>query len=140
VRYLALAADYDGTLATHGRVDPPTVAALERLRSSGRRLLLVTGRELPDLLSNFDRVDLCDRVVAENGAVLYDPATRAERPLAEPPPERFVARLRERGVAPLSVGRSIVATEEPNEVQVLDAIRELRQTDFPASSGPWSAS
>jgi len=63
--------------------------------------------------------------VAENGAVLYDPATRAERPLADPPPERFVARLRERGVAPLAVGRSIVATTEPHEVAVVETIHEL---------------
>jgi HAD superfamily hydrolase (TIGR01484 family) len=125
LRYLALAADYDGTLATDGRVDQRTVAALERLRSSGRRLVLVTGRELDDLLRVFERIDLCDRVVAENGAVLYDPAARAERPLADPPPERFIARLRERGVAPLAVGRSIVATTEPHEVAVVETIREL---------------
>src|SRR3954447_7280153 len=48
MRYLALATDYDGTLATAGRVTAPTLAALERLRQSGRRLLLVTGRELED--------------------------------------------------------------------------------------------
>ena len=46
MHYLALASDYDGTLATDGRVDNATIAALERLRDSGRRLLLVTGREL----------------------------------------------------------------------------------------------
>src|SRR5207247_234345 len=50
---------------------------------------------------------------------------RTERPLADPPPARFVARLRERGVAPLTVGRSIVATREPNEATVLEVIREL---------------
>jgi hypothetical protein len=49
MRYLVLASDYDGTLAHHGQLDEPTIAALERLRSSGRRILLVTGRELADL-------------------------------------------------------------------------------------------
>ena len=49
MRYLALACDYDGTLAQHGRVDETTLAALEKFRASGRRLLLVTGRELEDL-------------------------------------------------------------------------------------------
>ena len=39
MRYLALACDYDGTLASEGRVAPETVAALERLRASGRQLL-----------------------------------------------------------------------------------------------------
>src|SRR5437667_155207 len=46
MRFLALAAVYDGTLAHHGRVDEATLAALQRVRASGRRLLLVTGREL----------------------------------------------------------------------------------------------
>ena len=49
MRYLALAADYDGTLAHHGKVSDSTVAALLRLKESGRKLLMVSGRELPDL-------------------------------------------------------------------------------------------
>src|SRR5262245_40948279 len=125
MRYLALAVDYDGTLATRGRVDAPTAAALERVRASGRRLLLVTGRELTDLARVCDRLDLFDRVVAENGALLYDPATREERPLADPPPDELVARLRDLGVAPLAVGRAIVATREPHQTAVLELIREL---------------
>jgi hypothetical protein len=64
-------------------------------------------------------------VVVENGAVLYLPATQEERALAPPPPERFVASLRAKGVQPLSVGRSIVATWTPNESAVLATIREL---------------
>src|SRR5204863_455237 len=54
MRYLALATDYDGTLAHDGRVDRTTLAALGRLRRSGRRLILVTGREADDLLNLFD--------------------------------------------------------------------------------------
>lgn len=50
MRYVALATDYDGTLAHHGVVDGPTLEALRRLKESGRRLVLVTGRELPELL------------------------------------------------------------------------------------------
>jgi hypothetical protein len=125
MRYLVLATDYDGTLAHHEQVDAPTIAALERLRASGRRLLLVTGRELDDLRRVFSRLDLFDRVVAENGALLYTPADNSEQVLGEPPPPAFVAALRARGVAPLSVGRSIVATWEPHQAAVLDAIREL---------------
>src|SRR5436853_1858365 len=100
MRYLALASDYDGTLAHHGRVDDPTVAALERLRATGRKLILVTGRELPELLSIFPQVDYFEWVVAENGALLYVPAGREEKTLAAPPPERFIQTLRQRGVAP----------------------------------------
>jgi len=125
VRYIALATDYDGTLATDGRVTPDTLAALDRLRAAGRRLVLVTGRELADLQRVFDALELFDAVVAENGATLYTPATRDERLLAEAPPEALVRTLRARGVSPLAVGRVIVATWQPNEHLVLEAIREL---------------
>ena len=45
--------------------------------------------------------------------------------LGEPPPEAFVRTLRNLGVTPLEVGRTIVATREPNESLVLAAIRDL---------------
>jgi HAD superfamily hydrolase (TIGR01484 family) len=125
MHYLALATDYDGTLATHGRVTEETLAALERLRASGRKLIMVTGRELPDLFSVFPEIDLFDWVVAENGALLYRPGSKEEKPLAEAPPEKFVQLLRARGVGPISVGRVIVATWEPHETVVLETIRDL---------------
>ena len=123
--FRALATDYDGTIAHDGVVDEATISALERLKQTGRRLVMVTGRELPDLERACPRLDLFDRVVAENGALLYKPATKAQRPLGPPPPEAFVAHLRALGLEPLSVGRVIVATWEPNEAAVLDAIRTL---------------
>ena len=123
--FLALATDYDGTLAQDGVVDPDTVAAIRRLKNTGRRLILVTGRELPDLQRAFPEVAGCDLIVAENGALLYEPGTARETVLAPAPPEAFVARLRERGVQPLSVGRSIVATWEPMQDIVLETVREL---------------
>ena len=122
---VCLATDYDGTLAHDGVVDAPTVEALKDFRQSGRKLILVTGRELPDLARCFSRLDLFDRAVAENGALLVKPATREERPLAPEPPADFIETLRSKKVHPLSVGRSIVATWEPNEAAVLEAIREL---------------
>ena len=122
MRFAALATDYDETLADHGRVLPGTEKALERLRTSGRKLLLVTGRDLKDLLQVFPRVDLFHAVVAENGALLYLPDRKQERPLAEPPPERFAAALRRAGV-PLTTGRVIVATRVPHETAVLEEIK-----------------
>ena len=47
----ALAVDFDGALADDGCVQAATTAALGRARGSGRRLILVTGRQLPDLRS-----------------------------------------------------------------------------------------
>ncbi|GIH96943.1 HAD hydrolase family protein [Planobispora siamensis] len=125
MRYHVLACDYDGTLSTEGKVDDDTVAALERLVRSGRRLVMVTGRELDDLASVFDRFDLFERIVAENGALLHDPARQETTALAEPPPPEFAERLREAGVQPLSVGSVIVATWEPHGETVLRTIREL---------------
>jgi len=125
MRYLALCCDYDGTLAQHGHVDRATIAALERVVASGRRLVLVTGRQLDDLERVLPRLDLFERVVAENGALLYTPATRDERSLAGAPPEALIAALRARKVAPLAIGRTIVATWEPHDVAVLRTIREL---------------
>jgi HAD superfamily hydrolase (TIGR01484 family) len=124
-RFSVLACDYDGTLAHDGRVDEATRAALARCIASGRKLILVTGRELEDLFATFPHVELFERVVAENGALLYRPATSEERPLAQPPPENFVRLLRQRGVEPVSVGRVIVATWQPHENTVLQVIREL---------------
>jgi hydroxymethylpyrimidine pyrophosphatase-like HAD family hydrolase/energy-coupling factor transporter ATP-binding protein EcfA2 len=125
MRYIALACDYDGTLATDGVVDDLTIAALERVKASNRRLLLVTGRELEDLLRVFPRAGLFDRIVAENGAILYAPDTRESTLLGEPPPPAFVDELRARGVVPLSVGHVIVATWQPMETLVLATIRDL---------------
>jgi hypothetical protein len=125
MRYVVLAADYDGTLASDGVVEDETLAALGRLRSSGRKLVLVTGRELEGLLRLFPQVDLFDRIVAENGAVVYCPYDRQVEILGDAPPEPFVTALRTRDVVPLSIGHVIVATWEPNETVVLETIRDL---------------
>ena len=46
MRYHVLATDYDGTIARTARVDARTVDALRKLLATGRKLVLVTGREL----------------------------------------------------------------------------------------------
>jgi hydroxymethylpyrimidine pyrophosphatase-like HAD family hydrolase len=125
MHYAALACDYDGTLATDGAVDAPTLAALGRLRAAGRQILLVTGRELGDLRRVCSRLDLFDLVVAENGGLLYHPGTRQERTLGPPPPAALVAALRAGGAIPLGVGRVILATRVPYDAAVREAIAEL---------------
>jgi hydroxymethylpyrimidine pyrophosphatase-like HAD family hydrolase len=126
LHFKALATDYDGTLADDGKVSKDTLAALQRAKKAGRKLLLVTGRELEDLMRTFAEVDVFDIVVAENGALLYTPYPHpAERPLAAPPPPEFAQTLIERGVGPISSGRIIVATWEPHQQVVLETIRDL---------------
>ena len=102
-----------------------TYRALKALKENGRRLILVTGRELRDLQKVFPGHGKFDRIVTENGAVIYDPATQRERTLAPLPPAHFVEVLKQRKVKPLSVGRCIVATWEPNEKIILEIIRDL---------------
>ena len=121
----AMALDYDDTLAEDGVVEPAVLDGLERLKASGRRLVLVTGREIDDLVRVFPALAVFDRVVGENGAVLYHPETHESIALAAPPREDFIARLRREHVTPLSVGQVIVATRAPHEARVVDAIRAL---------------
>ena len=122
---LALACDYDGTLASEGQVNEATLAALRRFRDTGRRLILVTGRQLEDLLQVFPHIDLFERAILENGALLYRPASGAEKLLGAPPSDEFIQTLKARGVNPLSIGRVITATWEPHARIVNQTIREL---------------
>ena len=125
MRYHLLACDYDGTTATDGRIDAATADALRRLRDSGRKIVLVTGRMLPDLQSVCPDLSLFDLVVAENGALLYSPSSREIHALAEPPSATFIAALARQGVTGVAVGTVIVATWHPHEATVLDTIRSL---------------
>jgi len=123
MRYCALATDYDGTLATHGKVDEQTLSVLNRFLCSGRTALLVTGRELPDLKLVFPHLGLFARVIAENGALLYRPDTGEEELLCAPVSQAFISTLRSLGI-PLSVGRGLVATLEAHCAPLQKAIEE----------------
>lgn len=146
MQYLALATDFDGTLAQDGRVDEATLAALKRWRNAGRKLILITGRQFDDLLQVFQPLELFDQVVAENGAFLYNPKTKAEMPLGERPPQAFIDRLYQRiahaenpepvpeefstlvnnrDLTRLGVGRVIVATWTPYDTIARELIQEM---------------
>ena len=88
MKWRALATDFDSTIATDAVVDEPTQLALVRLRSANVRTLLVTGRHLSDFEAMGSFIALFDMVVAENGAVLFDPASGETRTLSAPPPRR----------------------------------------------------
>jgi HAD superfamily hydrolase (TIGR01484 family) len=125
MRYLALAMDYDGTAARDDKLSDSAEQAIERLRISGRRSLLVTGRRLEDLLRVCPRIGIFDLVIAENGGVLYDPKRRDAVPLATRIPTHFVKALVKRAVDPVEVGRVLVATHDRHRTTVLDVVREL---------------
>jgi hydroxymethylpyrimidine pyrophosphatase-like HAD family hydrolase len=125
MRYRVLACDYDGTLAHDGHVDAPVVAALDRLLATGRELILVTGRQLPELLAIFPQIDRFVRVVAENGAILYRPGDCEQKLLAPAPPADFVEALKRRGIN-ADVGHAVVATWRPHDMAVREVIHELK--------------
>jgi hydroxymethylpyrimidine pyrophosphatase-like HAD family hydrolase len=124
MRYTAIALDYDGTIAHDGVVPPHVIDGLRRLRATGRKLLLVTGRELEELFEIFPAMELFDRVVAENGALLYRPDGDERKELGDPPPQALLDLLHAAAI-PLSVGHTIVATVRPYETVVLEAIASL---------------
>jgi hydroxymethylpyrimidine pyrophosphatase-like HAD family hydrolase/GTPase SAR1 family protein len=119
-----LASDYDCTLAEHGTISETTARALARVRESGRKVILVTGRMLPDLKSVCPEADrMFDAIVAENGAMVYFPDRREVKVIGDAPEPALVDALRRRGV-PIDIGNSIIATVEPYSTAALAAIRE----------------
>ena len=101
MRFRVLAADYDGTFALHGpcwlhRRD------LRRLKDSGRKLFLVTGR-ISTLPAYSPSIDLFDLVVAENGGLSTAPPTRRACPGRPTSGRRSAAAGG--GASRLSVGR-----------------------------------
>jgi hydroxymethylpyrimidine pyrophosphatase-like HAD family hydrolase len=126
MRYVALAAGFDGTLAKDGRSDARCVEVLRQLSATGRKLILVTARELRELLEIFPEARIFDYVIAENGAVMYRPAERFSSIMAEAPSEMLLRALRLRQVAPLSVGSSTIKTSRENEAVVHEVLQRLR--------------
>jgi hydroxymethylpyrimidine pyrophosphatase-like HAD family hydrolase len=105
MRFIGMATDHDGPLASDGKVEQQVVACSKRVRASGRKPILATGRHLPDLLKVFPEVRLFDGVVVGNGALLYYPSVHEEELMAEPVPENLLRELKRRHVEPLGVGR-----------------------------------
>jgi hydroxymethylpyrimidine pyrophosphatase-like HAD family hydrolase len=118
------ATDYDGTIADHNYVSETTAKALQRVRGTGRKLVLVTGRMLPDLQNVCPDVDrMFDGIVAENGAVIYLPERRETRLVGDAPEPALMEALRARNVR-FDVGSAIVATDAPFAEAAVAAIRE----------------
>jgi hydroxymethylpyrimidine pyrophosphatase-like HAD family hydrolase len=118
------ATDYDGTIAEGNHISDTTARALARVRASGRKLLLVTGRMLPDLRAVCPDLErMFDAVVAENGALVYFPDRRQTRMLGDAPEPALIEALQRRGV-PFDVGGAMLATHAPFAEAALAAIQE----------------
>jgi hydroxymethylpyrimidine pyrophosphatase-like HAD family hydrolase len=123
-RWTVLASDFDGTLATEGWVPVETLAAVARFRAAGGRLVLVTGRRLPELYEVFPETDrVADLVVAENGCVLHDAAGHAPVLLGASPPEDLKDVLVSFGLVDVEIGEHLVSGWRYDE----DAVRRAAE-------------
>lgn len=132
MRYKALVSDYDLTLTSGLHLDAATIVSLRRLKASGRKLVLVTGRTLPwaygptGLLTR-DQALLFDRIVGENGGVMWDPRTDRVTMLGRPPSPEFIKRLRDAGCEPTIGWTSVHVPTEHREL----AARIVRELGLP---------
>jgi len=119
-----LASDYDGTLASHGVIQPEALAAVRRWKAANGLFAIVTGRKLEDLFAWFPHRDVLDAVAAEDGAVVWNAATGRVRTLAAAPPPLFLEELRRRRV-PFDAGRVTLYTCRPHDRAVLETARDM---------------
>jgi hydroxymethylpyrimidine pyrophosphatase-like HAD family hydrolase len=120
----AVAIDYDGTLTDRPRPKNEVLAALRTVRDAGYRCILVTGRRLAHLRSDFGTVDeYFDAIVAENGCVLST-ALLPERALVEPIPIELDQALASRGIL-FERGQVLLASRAVHAVAINEEIARL---------------
>lgn len=118
-----LALDLDGTLAQHGVVEAETWQSLRRVKEAGFVLMLVTGRRLSVIpeIGPFD--ELCEAIIAENGATIYFPRNdNTVTPFGRLAPE-VIRKLESLG-KDVEFGVAIAATWVPNDREVLNILSE----------------
>ena len=122
MRFLALALDFDGTIAQNGRLVCSVRPAIANLRAKGIVVLLVTGRRLDDLERVTGGLQFADAVVAEKGAALTAPQSGYVRKLGSPPPGVLLERMRASGIA-FSAGSCLVEADASCATQILQIIQ-----------------
>lgn len=139
----ALVTDYDQTLAATNFMDPATIAALRALRQRGVRIVLVTGRTLPFIcgpngLITTQQRQLFDRIVCENGGVMYDPASNKVTMLCPPPSAELVQRLTDSGCQVLVGWAGIHVPVAKGNVAIVNAV--LAERDWGVHTIPGNSS
>jgi hydroxymethylpyrimidine pyrophosphatase-like HAD family hydrolase/DNA-binding NarL/FixJ family response regulator len=120
---MLLASDLDGTLTENGQVAPETWEMLRRAKLAGLPTVLVTGRMMDSFVGGGPYADLCEAIVAENGAVVCFPRRDTVRlPFGVLDP-RVLQRLESLGV-PLERGMAIASTWLPHDETVLRGLRD----------------
>jgi len=119
-----LAADGDGTLVRGDKMSRRLVQAIQALRRSGRKTLLVTGETISQV-EKFPHFRLFDCVVAENGDVLFWPRTRHRRPLCGSPPQRLLRALHKARYRAIRRGHTIISFKRADPTQLAKVLRPL---------------
>lgn len=114
MQFKIIATDLDGTIALNDKVDSKTWNVLEQAKKAGFKVILVTGRRLNDItqIGPFD--DLCEAIVAEDGAAIFFPATNSViLPFGQVAPE-VILELQSLQI-PFEKGMAIASTWIPHD-------------------------
>jgi hydroxymethylpyrimidine pyrophosphatase-like HAD family hydrolase len=124
MKFLVLAIDFDGTIATNDVLHPGVRAAFSELRRRGIVVILVTGRILDDLRRVCGDLHFLDAVVGENGAAIEFPETGYSVTLAPPPSEVLLAALRAAGIQH-GAGHAVIEASAADGLQILTLLQKL---------------
>src|SRR5579875_4056843 len=123
MKVLAVALDYDGTIAQNDTLDIDVRRAIAELRAQDIAVLLVTGRRVDDLQRVAGDLHFVDAVIAENGAVITFPESGYERSLGQAPPPALLKDLQSSGVE-YSIGRCVVDADATAAPIILSSIQK----------------
>ena len=119
-----IATDFDGTISSGDQLAPGAAQVLRRWRQAGQVAVLVSGRPFEFLRELQERVQAFDLIVAENGAVLYNPHTDEMRLPFGQVPEELLDALDEMGI-PLWRGVAAAGTTAAYDDAVWVTSREM---------------
>jgi HAD superfamily hydrolase (TIGR01484 family) len=98
MKFLAIALDYDGTIARDDSLDDRVREAIAELRAQNIVVMIVTGKTLADLRQAAGDLHFVDAVVAENGAVVEFTGSGYSKVLGNPPPQSVLEALQQEGI------------------------------------------
>jgi hydroxymethylpyrimidine pyrophosphatase-like HAD family hydrolase len=118
-----LACDLDGTLTENETIAPETWEALRRAKLAGITILLATGRRLETFDARGLFSEICEAIVAEDGAVVYFPRRDTTvLPFGHLDPA-ILAHLATLAI-PMEHGQALVATRVPYDEVIMEVLRQ----------------
>ncbi len=121
--FKVIAVDLDGTIALNDQVKASTWQILREANASGFAIFLVTGRTLHELPTLGPFEEICEVIIAENGAALYFPSTESVvLPFGHLAPE-VMQRIASLPI-PQSRGMAIAATWTPHDREIQQILSE----------------